>query len=432
MFTYKRLLRIFPLLILLLSIISANEFGHPRFLPLWVKWFVQIFIILLIIFNKDVLCKKNEEHKWVKYYFLWIGLVSIAGLIVADNYTEWKQLINGVICLMMPLYIYLFYDPRMGRNVFRTWYKYAIIIYLLFFVWSRNYNQFYFSPLLILFCIFPLIRSRIKYIIIIAGILYALRDMEGARMQFVKGAFSLLIGVYVLLRNTFLYKYIKIVHVLAYVSVIFLFLYVFDVGRVLSGSVDASAIEYENDLRDDIYKDTRSLLYVDVVRSSIDNHYFLYGRTPSRGFNVYYSWRLFSYGYENQNQKIVFNKGERFQNEMVMTNIYTWCGLIGLILFSLLYMRASYLAVYRSNNRIMPIIGCFVAFRWAAGWIEDVNNFLISDVDLWFFIAICFSDQFRKMSEKQLICWFNSIIPSSRVWLNSYTKGREIAPNGNS
>ena len=75
-------------------------------------------------------------------------------------------------------------------------------------------------------------------------------------------------------------------------------------------------------------------------------------------------------------------------------------------------MRGSYLALYKSRNKIVPMIGCFVAFRWSFGWIEDVNNFLIYDVDLWLLIAMCYSKRFRYLSDKQIEKWFNSLLPS--------------------
>ncbi len=408
--------KMFPLLILLLTIVSANNFGEPRFLPYAVQWLTQIAIIWMIIINRKKLCPNYKQLTTVSLYLKYVLFISLCGFWVAENYAEYKQLTNGFIGLMMPLYVYLFYNPEMGKAVFKMWYKYAILIFFLFFVWTRNFSQLYFSPLLILFCIFPLIKGRKKYVIIIVCLFYSFLYMEDARMQFIKGSVALLIGLFVVLRKTKFFHLVKLVHFAGYLSVIFLFMFILvDAGSVLTGRAKPTDIEENNKYRDVVYRDTRSLLYVDVVSSAINHNYYLWGHTPARGFEVNLSWPLFISGYEEQNLDVIFNKGERFRNEMVITNVFTWCGLIGLILFSLIYMRASFLAVYKSRNRIIPIIGCFVAFRWSVGWIEDVNTFLISDVDLWFLIAMCMSDKYRNMNEKELILWCNQLIPSFKL-----------------
>ena len=110
----------------------------------------------------------------------------------------------------------------------------------------------------------------------------------------------------------------------------------------------------------------------------------------------------------------VFNKNERHKNEMVLTNIYTWLGLIGLFLYSMFYFRASYLAVYKSKNKYLPLLGCYMAFRWSFGWIEDVNNFYIQDVSLWIMIAICLSYKVRNMSNQDFVDWINSLVSNKR------------------
>ena len=79
------------------------------------------------------------------------------------------------------------------------------------------------------------------------------------------------------------------------------------------------------------------LIYIDVINSAIDNKYVLFGHTPARGNTIDVSEILFLYAYEGGMNDISFNHGERFSNEAAFLNIFTWLGLVGLILYSIIY-----------------------------------------------------------------------------------------------
>ena len=59
-----------------------------------------------------------------------------------------------------------------------------------------------------------------------------------------------------------------------------------------------------------------------------------------------------------------------------------------MILYCLIYLQSSYLALYKSKNLFMKLIGVYIAFRFLFGWIEDFNRFDISNIALWMVIAM--------------------------------------------
>ena len=63
------------------------------------------------------------------------------------------------------------------------------------------------------------------------------------------------------------------------------------------------------------------------------------------------------------------------------------------------------------NNSYIKFLGVFVAFRWALGWIEDINLFFIQSIILWMLIAMCMSEKFRKMSDAEFRMWFLKCLP---------------------
>ena len=117
-----------------------------------------------------------------------------------------------------------------------------------------------------------------------------------------------------------------------------------------------------------------------------------------------------SYSAEN----LKTGKYERHSNEVCHPNIFTWLGLVGVILYSLIYLKSSYLAVYKSNNIYIKILGVFIAFRWAYGWVEDFNRFDIMNISLWMMIAMGFSEQFRDMTDRDFKIWIRSIFWKQR------------------
>lgn len=63
-----------------------------------------------------------------------------------------------------------------------------------------------------------------------------------------------------------------------------------------------------------------------------------------------------------------------------------------------MYLRASWLGLYRSQNIYIKLIACLVAYHCMYGWIENYPAFTMHTVILYVMIAMCMSPSFRKMS----------------------------------
>ena len=67
----------------------------------------------------------------------------------------------------------------------------------------------------------------------------------------------------------------------------------------------------------------------------------------------------------------------------------------------------------------MKFLGCFIAFRWAYGWVEDFNRFDIMNISLWMMIAMGISIPFRNMTNVKFRRWFKNIFITDNT-LKSY------------
>lgn len=68
----------------------------------------------------------------------------------------------------------------------------------------------------------------------------------------------------------------------------------------------------------------------------------------------------------------------------------------------MLFFRASYLAVYKSNNWLMVMIGIWVSFKGFYSFIEDTTVFSVSIIFIFIPIGMCFNKDLRNMNEDEI------------------------------
>ena len=362
----------------------------------------------------------------VVFPLYWMLISTIRGTFVAENYWEWKQLISGVFALSLPLLVYAFDKPVSVSHALRFWFKYALITFILFILFlSKGAYHFYLGPIFLAGCFIPILPKKWK--IIIGGLLIIMLFIDfGARSQIIKSAVVLLIAVGICFRKIIPNVILQVVHWACYIlPVVLLYLgisgkfNVFEDMASNEGKYTQTKIVDGEVVEEDFSSDTRTFIYEEVITSAVTHNYVIWGRTPARG-NDSMAFGTFTA------EELKTGKYERHSNELCHTNVFTWLGLIGVILYSLIYLRSSYLAVYKSNNIYLKFIGCFIAFRWAYGWIEDFNNFDITNIALWMMISMGLSVRFRFMTDDQFKIWINSIFKKQYVHTLAFHEQRII------
>lgn len=403
-FIYNQKYRL-SLLVLLVTINGGISWSNLFTNLTFISWSIYLITIITLFQFRRI----NSHYKLVDIFLFWLLISVIRGIFIAQNYWEWKQFITGIFSLLLPLFVYAFDKPDVVCYVLKYWFKYAIPLFFLFiFMISNGAYHFYLGPLFTVGCFIPMMPKKWKYII--GGLLVIMLFINlGARSQVIKSAIVLLIAVGVYFRKFISTKLLKFIHICCYIlPVILLYLGIsgtFNIFKDLSlnkGKYVEKKIVNGQVQEDDLSADTRTFLYVEVIESAIKHNYTIWGRTPARG-NDSVAFGSFSA------EKLKTGKYERHSNEVCHLNIFTWLGLIGVVLYTLIYFRSSYLAVYRSNNVYIKYLGCFIAFRWAYGWVEDGNTFSILSISLWMMIGMCFSLKFRLMSDRQFKLFIQKI-----------------------
>lgn len=410
-----------PILLLLLTFVSVDQWSK---IPLGgtavdLILYALIFICLIIEKKKKGLRFMQGNYMIVGIYLIYAALGILRGCFVAENYWEYKNLVSSSSILLMPLCVYAFSNPSLIQKILKMWFVYALLAYILFFYWVVNISQFYLGPVLLLACFLPLVPGKIrKSILLLLTLALLTYHYQDNRSQFVKAAVALLISL-----SCIFHKYIpnialKIVHWLFYAApVVILYLGLTGVYNIFEEtSTKYEGIYTDEQMEDgevqkiDMSDDTRTFIYQEVIGSAVNHDYVMFGRTPARGNDSYFFYDITKD--MNEANKVYNIKHERPQNEVCFPNIFTWLGVVGMVLYILIYAFASFQAVYRSQNFYVKMIGVLVAFNFFYGWIENATNFDILNFCYWILISICLSSTFRDMTDEQFKDWFRSIFKS--------------------
>ena len=210
-------IRLFSLLILLLTFCFVNRYNIYSTGGLWLQWIVQFLIIGYIIRYKNSLFPTSLNYRLLNIYLIWTIICIFRGLCIAENYWEYKNLISNGIALLIPIFLWVFCKPDVTHYVYRTWYRYAPIIFVIIFYWIvQRIPEFYLAPLLLLFCFFPLFNRKYAFLIFITALIYILYDAATERSQFIKGCVALLVGCATYYVHIIPQKLVRIGHIICY------------------------------------------------------------------------------------------------------------------------------------------------------------------------------------------------------------------------
>ena len=400
-------------LVIIISISSANNWttlpiGNTTF---W--WIIYAFIIISFINSKRYLFNPldNSNILFLKLYLWWNIVCIFRGLFVADNYWEWKNLLSAGMVLLIPLSINVSMNREFTQYVFVSYLKYAIFIFILLFTffYEDAFGQFL-APISILLLFFPIISPKWKVVLLLLYVIVLISDIE-ARSNIIKFTVPLLLSILYYVPKSFakigkIFEFARLT--LMIIPLVFFSLGVtgvfniFSIDRYVKGNYETSKVRNGEIVGGDLTADTRTFLYTEVLQSAFKFDYFVFGRTPARGnesktFGVHMA------------DELKTGKLERFDNEVSILNVFTWTGLIGVILYLFVFFKSTYLAINRSNNIFIKIVGLYVSFRWVYAWVEDFSRIDLYSCLLWFLIGMCCSIKFRQMNDQEMKLWILGI-----------------------
>jgi hypothetical protein len=287
--------------------------------------------------------------------------------------------------------------------------KFTLPLFLIFYfiIISKGSSGFYLVPISFLALFLPLITKPWNWIVLSICIFVAVIEL-GARSNVIKFIIPVLFSSLYFFKIVHSKKILELIRKAIFVLPVVLLLLaivwnfnIFNINGYIEEDFEVNRSEKIDGqiVKEDLTADTRTPLYLEVINTAQKYNSWIIGRSPARGNET----ELFSSLSEITGRK------ERAGNEVAILNIFTWTGIIGVLFYFIIFYRASYLAVNYSNNIFSKILGLYIGFRWCYAWVEDINYFTLTTFFLWITIGFCYSLSFRKMTDKEVKHWINSI-----------------------
>lgn len=232
--------------------------------------------------------------------------------------------------------------------------------------------------------------------IIISALLFIIYSGLQQRIDFLNIAFPVLLYIILRIGKKWAISFYKtFFHVLMLVPIFFLFCFlktgfnVLDMNSYIHDDIESKTAGNMTD-------DTRSLLYEEAYASAIDNHYFLFGRTPCYGYDS--PWVQLRDG-EAFNSKGVAQR----VSEVFIVNMLTWAGLFGCVVFFLMYYKIGINTLSKTKNNLLSILCLNIGVFWILCWIS--HFMFVPSLDymiLYIVIALCLNHHNRELDNKQM------------------------------
>lgn len=397
------------LLISVYSVLQWSSLSMSIFNNTFCWWFLQA----LILFNFYKLRIYKTKEKVLSLFLVYVVLSFLYGLYMAENYWHYKFLVRNLMIYLMPLSIYVFIYPLHVQTVLRVWFKKALIILICIspFIYSDAWGN-YLTPFCLFALFYHLLPQKWRYLTILAFIVTFTLGWA-SRSCTIRFSVAFIIGILFIWknsRNTLLKLSKKLYVVFSLVPVVFFVLAItntfniLNIDEELGLSQKYEIFRSEKESNGSVLKDTRTLVYIEVLNSALQNHYIIQGHSLARGYES------IMFKDDINEASGGFLRGERPASETCILNVFTYMGGIGVVLYMLIFLRSSFWAIFHSNNDYIKVVALFILFRWIYSWVEELAFFNITYLTLWIMVAMCFSPYFRRMTNEEFKCWFKAIL----------------------
>jgi hypothetical protein len=375
-----------------------------------------IIIHFLLQFKKyNVNINKNfEDVVYFKLFVLYNIFVLLRGFIDATSEEDWTVMIIATIPLFLVIHcsFYLASSIKNIKSTIRTFFTYGVIISAIIYVVSPIQKVVFVSsmtPIYLMIFMVPYLNKKYASIVI-AIVLFAFFSDFSSRSNLINIIIASIITCsYYFGHKRWMMKIMKASRIVFLCSPVF-FLAIGGLGVynifLIGDDLPNYSLDFGKDGKQELLVDSRTAIYVDVFNELAKKDSFIFGLGAS-GKTETSLVDLASGNYAE-----VYKEGRR-ATESGMLNYIQWGGILGALFYFLLLWKASYLALYKSNNWFCVMLGLWVAFKGLFSFIEDRLSFSVGSVFIFFAIAICMNKNIRSMTHSKMKHFLNSIIKNT-------------------
>jgi hypothetical protein len=406
--------------IVIIALFSVQPYVFHPIGDTTIWWFLNGFILIFYLLAiKPYVNQTQKNFLFITLYFIWNVINIIRGFFVAETYWDWKGLVGNAFALMLPLVAYVATNMLVLQKILSKFIQIALPLFIaLVFDFSTNAKGLYLIPVSFLLLFLPALTDKWKlYFLIITA--FVISTSLSDRSSVIKFAVSILLSLTWYTKLLYMNKLMNFIRLLLFIAPVVLFALaitgqfnIFNINQY-APSYNVSEIDPNGEQEQtDLTTDTRTPLYIEVLSTAQKYNTWWFGRSPARGNETV----LFS------DLASITGREERSHNEVAVLNIFTWTGIVGVVLYMLVFFRASYLALNKSNNAYSKMLGLYIAFRWLYAWVEDINNFSLNYYMIWIMIGVCVSNEFRSMTDIEVKIWVRGIFQPiyRRIYVQLY------------
>lgn len=340
-----------------------------------------------------------------KIWFFWNVFNLIRGAALASDYWDWKFLFfSSIPFSLIPLVFFAGKSINTAHASFRFILKYVFPFGFLVIPLALTTNDELYSRLMIPVSLFILFIPFLKFkwkILIVAVAIVSVSLVVGFRANIVKIGFSILLLLLYYLRNYLGKNWLRLIHLfLFFIPVVFLALAIRGKYNILYETSKKQGYNIRNrfGMEENLVWDTRTFLYNEVLSTINETGDWLMGEGTSGKYKIHSFADISG-----------VRSGYRYSTEVGILNILLYHGLIGVIIYFLLFFTVSYVAINRSANFLAKMLGLFIAFRWTSSFVEEYTQYDVNFFFLWLAIGLVSSLEFRKMKEVEIKKFFQAI-----------------------
>ena len=371
-------------------------------IPILLTMYPSLLLVLILIFTEKF--SLMDEKKTVLIFVLYGAFTYARGFYDAKSFQDWTNLLSISVStfIFLPLTIYLGAHKKFVGPLIRNLLIAIPMIFIL--TLGRNDSGPYgfvktLSATFPFLLMFPYLNKKLKVFIVLILFLIVGYDIT-IRASLMYGFIIILsLSTYYIKSNVMLVLFKILRKAFLFLPLLFVFLGATGTFNVFNFGEKFDSIELANEEKDqkqDLLVDSRTEIYIDVHTALLYQNRVLFGLG-----GVGTTKTFLTKDKVNQKYRKLYEEGRR-GTETRMLNYYQWGGVLGVLLYFLLILRASYLAIYRSKNWYMITLGLFVSFGLLMSFLSDrvVNN--LNTLSSFFMLGMCFNSELRAMNEREI------------------------------
>lgn len=403
--------RWFPILLILLSFSSVIStyltLGKLAVIYKYVVYLVMAFICLFHFWkNKTMLFRKYRIPSILYILMILYVLAAIIKQFFVPSGIFPFQRMQVMCSFLCTGGMFIMLSDKNLANINKTWWKWMPLFFFIVFIPVHRWH--YMS--ILYFCLFYLIVSDClkgdKRLFVYFAIIMMIWGIF-QRMDYIRIAGPVVI--FLCLRcNLVSNKYIcsKIFQVLIFIPFLLLLLGI--MGKFNVFDMDSYVgTEYITASGERMSDDTRTFLYEESIASAVKNNYMIYGRTPAYGYDT--PW--FTIDGTNHAWNEMKGLFPQRNSEVFVINIFTWMGLLGLLVWFMFFYYTGYKAIKQSNNKYIRAFALFIGVYWIGCWIAYPFDYPSSAFFMLYIVSsLCLRSDICQLNDMEMKSYLKSIL----------------------